>query len=221
VNPVEVRVFSFGLDVPAPVLRELDTVLAPDERDASARVRVARAVTRTLLANALTIEPAAVVISRRCARCGDPSHGRPTVVDADISFSLSHSAAFAVVAVSRGDVRVGVDVEAVEPRARLDALAARVLNDREHADWSAIPDESDRLRAFLRAWTAREAYLKALGIGIVTRLRDVPDRVDGWCARPLDLGESRIGALAVDRNDVDVRYSVLSLLARSSGGTAR
>jgi phosphopantetheinyl transferase len=220
VKPVEVRVFSFGLDVPAPVLRELDTLLAPDERDASPRVRVARAVTRTLLANALTIEPGAVIISRRCARCGHPSHGRPTVVDGDISFSLSHSAAFAVVAVTPGDVRVGVDVEAVEPRARLAALAARVLNDREHADWSEIPGESDRLRAFLRAWTAREAYLKALGIGIVTRLREVPTEVDGWRTDEIDVGESWIAALAVDRTEFDVTHRAVAPLATSSGGTA-
>jgi phosphopantetheinyl transferase len=220
VNPADVCVFSFGLDVSAPVLRELDALLAPDERDASSRVRVARAVTRTLLANDLAIEPAELVISRRCARCGHPSHGRPRVVDADISFSLSHSAAFAVVAVARGDVRVGVDVEAVEPRARLDALAARVLNEREHADWSAISDEDDRLRAFLRTWTAREAYLKALGIGIVTRLRDVPTRVDGWRTDEISVGDSWIAALAVDRTEFEMVHLAVTPLATSSGGTA-
>jgi len=220
VNPAEVRVFSFGLDVPAPVLRDLDPMLAADERDASPRVRVARAATRMLLANELATTPSEVVISRRCARCGDARHGRPTVVDADISFSLSHSGAFALVAVTRGDVRVGVDVEAIEPRARLDALAARVLNDREHAAWLAIPDERARLRAFLQAWTAREAYLKALGIGIVTRLRDVPTEVDGWHTDEIDLGASWIAALAVDCTAVDVVHHAVATLATSSGETA-
>ncbi|MDQ1383026.1 MAG: 4-phosphopantetheinyl transferase [Actinomycetota bacterium] len=219
-NPADVRVSSFGLDVPAPVLRELDAVLAPEERDAAPRVRVARAVTRTLLGKELTIEPAALVISRRCARCGHGSHGRPTVVDADISFSLSHSSAFAVVAIGRGDVRVGVDVEAVEPRVRLDALAARVLNDDEHAAWSAIRDEGERLRTFLRAWTAREAYLKALGIGIVTRLRDVPTHVEGWSTGEIDVGDAWIAALAVDRSEFEVTHRAMAPLATSSGGTA-
>jgi phosphopantetheinyl transferase len=215
-------VFSVDLDQPAPVVARLERMLWASERDAPVPVRVARAATRLVLAEALDIDPFDVEISRRCARCGHPAHGRPTVSAAEpVSFSLSHSGAFAAVAFAFGELRLGVDVEEIKARPRIDGLAARVLNDEEHANWLAIADPTEQLRAFLRSWTAKEAYLKALGIGIVTRLRDVPDRVDGWCARPLDLGESRIGALAVDRNDVDVRYSVLSLLARSSGGTAR
>ena len=76
-----------------------------------------------------------------------------------------------------------------------------------------------RLRAFLRAWTEKEAYLKALGIGIATRLRDVPARVDGWSTRALRVGDDRIGALAVDRTEFAVQHVVLTPLATSSGGT--
>jgi phosphopantetheinyl transferase len=221
VAPVAVRVVSVDLDQPAVVVAHLDTMLAPGERGASSRIRVARASTRVVLADALGTDPDRVPISRQCAHCGHPSHGRPTVAGDDrISFSVSHSGSFAVIALTDGDVTVGVDVEEVRPRRRLGALAARVLNDEEHTAWLAIDDDGARLRSFLRMWTAKEAYLKALGIGIATRLRDVPARVEGWQTRALDVGPTRIGALCVDRTDLDIESVVLSPLATSNGGTA-
>jgi 4'-phosphopantetheinyl transferase len=221
-----VRVFAVDLERPAGVVEYLDGLLAPDERNAPTPIRVARAMTRVLLAEALGTDPDRVPISRRCARCGHPTHGRPTVAGDDgtsspISFSLSHSGSFAVIALVAGAIRIGVDVEQVRPRRRLGALAARVLNDDEHAAWLALGEDGDvQLRAFLRAWTTKEAYLKALGIGIATRLRGVPERVEGWQMREVGVGETRIAALAVDRTDLAVEHAVLAPLATSNGGTA-
>ncbi len=216
-----VRVFSVDLDPRADVVERLDAMLAPEERDAPAPIRVARATTRVVLGDALGMDPDRVPISRRCAHCGDPTHGRPTVAGDDrVSFSLSHSRSFGVIALADGDVRVGVDIEDVRPRLRLGALAARVLNDEEHAAWLAIENDDEQLRSFLRAWTAKEAYLKALGIGIATRLRDVPAFVKGWRTCELSVGDTRIAALAVDRTDFAVDYARLAPVATSSGGTA-
>jgi len=218
----DVRVFPVELDQPAPVVARLDALLAVEERDAPARTRVARAATRLVLADALGIAPADVVISRRCEHCGHPTHGRPVLVaERRLSFSLSHSGAYAVLACAEGEMRIGVDVEEVRPRARLAALAARVLNDEDQAAWRAITDPDEQLRVFLTFWTAKEAYLKALGIGIATRLRDVPAGVEGWFAGALELGPDRIGALAVDRAVGRVRYVAPGPLVTSSGGTAR
>ena len=221
-----VRVFALDLERPAGVVEYLDGLLAPDERNAPTPIRVGRAMTRVVLAEALGTDPDRVPISRRCARCGHPTHGRPTVAGDDgtsspISFSLSHSGSFAVIALVDGAVRIGVDVEQVRPRRRLGALAARVLSDDEHAAWLALGEDGDvQLRAFLRAWTTKEAYLKALGIGIATRLRDVPERVEGWQMREVSVGDTRIAALAVDRTDLAVEHAVLAPLATSNGGTA-
>ncbi len=95
-----------------------------------------------------------------------------------------------------------------------------MLTDEEHAGWLALDSDDARLRSFLESWTAKEAYLKALGIGIATRLRDVPARVEGWTTRSLALGAGRIGALAIDRTTFDVRYVDAAPRITSSGGTA-
>ncbi|GAA2811476.1 4'-phosphopantetheinyl transferase family protein [Nonomuraea dietziae] len=83
--------------------------------------------------------------------------GRRPVPD----FNLSHSGAWALVATAPPGARVGVDVEQV--RARFDhlALARRFYQ----------PEEVARLRAtgpegFFRLWTAKEAYVKASGVGL-------------------------------------------------------
>ncbi len=220
-SPDVVRVFSVDLDQPASAIERLDDLLPSEERHAPPSIRVARATLRTVLAETVGVDPGAVAISRRCEHCGHPTHGRPTLAGDDrISFSLSHSGSFGVIALAEGGARVGVDVEAVRPRSRLDALAARVLTDEERAGWLALDSDDARLRSFLESWTAKEAYLKALGIGIATRLRDVPTRVEGWTTRALALGAGRIGALAIDRTTFDVRYVDAAPSTTSSGGTA-
>ncbi len=70
--------------------------------------------------------------------------------------------------------RIGVDVETastLEP-------AWSVLHEEERAALAALPEEA-RPNVFLRLWTAKEAYLKAIGLG----LRREPDEI---CVRSLD-----------------------------------
>jgi phosphopantetheinyl transferase len=109
-----------------------------------------------------------------CAVCGSQEHGRPALAGDDRpSFSLSHSGEVAVVALAPD--RVGADVEVVRERRYVDRVARRMFTADEFAHWSALRGP-DRLVAFLRAWTAKEAYLKMLGVGLTRALRDVPTR---------------------------------------------
>ena len=185
-------VWTVDLDQPAAVvdvlrgyLDESETLAAAARRDDTVRNRyvVAHGALRSILGGRLAIAPGAVQISRRCARCGDPAHGKPTLLDRlatgePLEFSLSHSASIALIAVAVG-ARVGIDVEVERPRGRLDALAARVLGSEEHADWLDL-EPAAQLHAFLEQWTAKEAYLKAIGAGVTVRLRDVPVEPEGW-----------------------------------------
>ncbi|MEV4173301.1 4'-phosphopantetheinyl transferase superfamily protein, partial [Nonomuraea sp. NPDC049709] len=102
--------------------------------------------------------------------CLDRGEGRPAP-----DFNLSHSDAWALVAVAPEGARVGVDVERV--RADLDhlALARHLYQPEEVARLLAAGPGAD-LTEYFRLWTAKEAFVKATGAGL-GGLRDVLVRV--------------------------------------------
>jgi 4'-phosphopantetheinyl transferase len=210
VPPLRVSVWTIDLDQPRAVVEALRAHLDDVEVRAAAqrsndtvrdRYVVAHGALRAILGARLGITPGEVVFDRHCRRCGDPVHGKPMVVsdappEQQVHFSLSHSESVAVVAVVTG-TRIGADVERERPRARLDALAARVLDPEDHADWVDLP-ESGRLRAFLERWTAKEAYVKAIGAGITVPLRDVPIEPDGWTVASFESPPGTVARVAVE-----------------------
>jgi 4'-phosphopantetheinyl transferase len=188
----------------APANPAADAVLSPEERTGSPAVRTARAAARVLLAPVVGLDPAAVPLVRSCERCGHPTHGRPRIAGFDhVSFSLSHSGPEGLVAIGT-NVSVGVDLEARRPRARLRDLAQRIMTPAQFAAWEPL-DPDARLDEFLRVWTAKEAYLKAIGLGIVTRLAAVPVEPDGWHVAPVVAPPGFVAALATDAR-VAVEY---------------
>ena len=90
----------------------------------------------------------------------------------DMHFSLSHSGTWVLCALS--DAELGCDVEG--PRRFDPALARRFFHPDETA-WllSLPPREQDA--AFLRLWTLKESYLKAVGLGLSLPL-------DAFCILP-------------------------------------
>jgi 4'-phosphopantetheinyl transferase len=162
-----------------------------------APVERTKAMMADVVARELEIAPAELEISRECKRCGDAKHGKPFVAGAEaLSFSVSHSGDSALIAVAQ-DATVGIDIEAIRPRPNLAKLAARVLDPVAHAAFSTAPDD-EQLVVFLRAWTEKEAYLKAIGLGIATDLRAV-EIPDAWTVEPLDALPTYVATLAVDR----------------------
>jgi 4'-phosphopantetheinyl transferase len=199
-----VRVWTVDLDQPRSVVADLTRHLDAEERQRAGerppgarrdRYVVAHGALREVLAAVTGAAPRAVEIERRCRHCGHPDHGKPTTRDPELSFNLSHSATTALVAVARG-ADVGVDVEAVRARPHLERLAARLLTPEEHAQWVAV-EAAARNRAFLELWTAKEARLKATGVGLTRPLRTVAARAAGWTVTSLDLGPAAVASVAV------------------------
>ncbi|MGH8978135.1 MAG: 4'-phosphopantetheinyl transferase family protein, partial [Acidimicrobiia bacterium] len=164
-------VWTVELDQPEAVVAALAGHLDEFEQHVAAARRagvrrdryvVAHGAVREILGALTGDGPDAVAIDRRCAHCGDPAHGKPALPEHEgLDFSLSHCRATAIVAVARA-VSVGVDVEVVRARPHLERLAARMLSPAEHAEW-LTGDPAARTIEFLRLWTAKEAYLKAVG----------------------------------------------------------
>ncbi len=90
--------------------------------------------------------------------------GKPRLAGGGLPFSLSHAGDWALVAFTAGPP-VGVDVEPRRELPDLASLAAHTLGPSEHAAWQDLAS-ADRLPAFFRAWTRKEALLKAHGGGL-------------------------------------------------------
>ena len=79
-------------------------------------------------------------------------------------FNMSHSDQWMLIVVAQGR-EVGIDVEKVRSRDHLNQIAEHFFSPQEYTALISLPAEQ-RLEAFFTYWTRREAYLKALGVGI-------------------------------------------------------
>jgi 4'-phosphopantetheinyl transferase len=112
----------------------------------------------------------------------------------------------AVFAVSRS-LLVGIDVERIRPEIVSKRLAAAILSAAEFEAFRTASDD-ERRDQFFSAWTQKEAYLKARGIGLAQALceidmsdararMDPQHRLAGWTVDPLCLVQGYAGAVAV------------------------
>jgi 4'-phosphopantetheinyl transferase len=137
-----------------------------------------------------------------------------------LHFNVTHSHDVALIAVTRRG-EVGVDVERLRPFANDLGMAERYFSPSETETLRALAGPR-RSEAFFRAWTRKEAFLKASGKGIsyglerveVTLLPEEPPRflrIDGceqraaeWSLRHLSL-PGCIGALSLQGHDYQLR----------------
>ena len=101
--------------------------------------------------------------------------GKPCLAERpDIHYNLSHAAGIAACIVS--DRRCGIDCEAV--REYRPNVMRRAFSDAERRSMEEAP-ENMRDELFFRLWTLKEAYVKALGIGISYPLDTVEFSFEG------------------------------------------
>jgi 4'-phosphopantetheinyl transferase len=129
-----------------------------------------------------------------------------------VEFNVAHSGILALFAFTSGRA-VGVDVELIREVPDADDLAERFFSPTEAASLRALQLDRRSL-AFLACWTRKEAFIKALGLGLscpldafdVTIDPDAPariirieERIDGvanWAIQALTPYPGYIAAVA-------------------------
>lgn len=102
-------------------------------------------------------------------------------VPAGAPTSLSHSAGYAALAVGSPGCRIGVDLEAVRPR-DVRRLARFCYSHDEARRLEGLANDR-ALQEFYVCWTLKEACAKALGLPLLTALRQCRFLKEGdrWC----------------------------------------
>jgi 4'-phosphopantetheinyl transferase len=153
-------------------------VLSPDEIERAGRLLcehkrdrfiAGRSALRRLLGHYLGEAPQALVF-----RYGP--HGKPVLLtgttDAALMFNFSNSQDLALLAVATSR-EIGIDLEYRHRGISVAQLARHILSESEAAALQRLPAER-HTQALLVAWTRKEAYVKALGVGLAQSMKSVP-----------------------------------------------
>lgn len=160
----EVAVTFAPLDVDANALQSCWDLLDMSERARAARFRFARdrrrfVVRRAALRRLLAAHGGARAEALRFEENG---FGKPRLSGGPY-FSASHSGERMMVAVA--NVEVGADVERIDPDLAWRPLADGLFETSERDALAALPEAAART-AFFHCWARKEAFVKALGLGL-------------------------------------------------------
>jgi 4'-phosphopantetheinyl transferase len=216
----EVHVWAVALAVGTQRLAELLELLDDEERGRAARFVhvpsrqqfiVARALLRILLGRYLN-QPRSEV------RFASSPQGKPLLADEPaLHFNVTHTQDVALIAFTRLGP-VGIDIERSRPYPGHRDMAERFFTPGEAAALRSLPiDSSDE--AFFHVWTRKEAFLKAVGLGLSHGLErfevsvppDEPARIlhiDGdvraaerWSLSVLTPAAGYVGTLAIETRE--------------------
>lgn len=188
-----------------------------------------RGIARCILAKYLGYAPADLQFSYT-------EKGKPFFADhfnhLNLNFNISHSKNLAVYGITQANL-IGVDIEYLRTNLEMLALAKRFFSAQEYLAISNLSGNT-QLNLFFRLWTCKEAYLKAVGLGIagggldrvvvnlagrspvLSYSHDNKNHqvLDDWSLHELDIlsqvksqqQSQYVGAIALNRRQVNLQY---------------
>lgn len=166
---------------------------------------------RLLLSKYLNIPPREIQIGRL-------KKGKPYSIDnPDLRFNISNSEGKILYCFSY-DEELGIDLEKIRPLPDLEDLINRNFTSYEKRYLTKVKDE--KANRFFKFWTIKEAYLKAIGVG----MRLTPDKLEfsadngnfklesiqgeieteEWIFKDLDCGENYRGTLVYRNRKMNI-----------------
>ena len=209
----QVEVWIVDLAVNSEVLQQALTLLSRHEIETSNRLKfenlknryvVAHAVLRTLLAHYLQVLPQDLHFT-----CGP--NGKPSLTHfPQLRFNMSHSGTVAAFAFT-SNCEIGIDLEGMRHVSDLPQIASNFFSEAEKLDLAQVSGTAFE-QAFYRGWVRKEAYVKAIGAGLllafasfrVSLLPNAPPRLlaisqgdaGAWALHSFKVGAHYVGAVA-------------------------
>ncbi|MEM7757704.1 MAG: 4'-phosphopantetheinyl transferase superfamily protein [Cyanobacteria bacterium P01_A01_bin.40] len=225
----QVHIWRANLNLPDLEIDRLATYLSPDEKVRASKFRfpqhqtrftAARGILRQLLGNYLQINPCEVKFDYS-------DRGKPQLSnsqqDRQLQFNLSHSQDYALYGLTYDDL-IGVDVEYIRTMSDTLKIAQRFFSAREY-ELIKNTAVAKQQAVFFTLWTAKEAYLKAVGTGLAGSLDLVEIKLDptsllairgskaaaaSWSLYPCDPAANYVGAIAIRVEQAPTEISLYS-----------
>ena len=212
-----VHIWRANLDLPSAQIDRLASFLSPDEITRANRFRfpqhrtsfiASRGILRQLLGNYLNLHPQDIEFDYS-------DRGKPLLaksnIDISLQFNLSHSREYALFGFAI-DRLIGVDLEYLREMRDAVKIARRFFSSKEYSLIASL-DLPQQQQTFFKLWTAKEAYLKAIGIGLAGSLADVEITLDSsknasilisktqnWSMYPCIPASDYVGAIAISKS---------------------
>jgi 4'-phosphopantetheinyl transferase len=227
-GPFEIHLWRIDLHRDPAETARLESCLIPSERERATRFHfpqdrrrfvVRRAVLRHLLGNYAGCCPEAVCLAHT-------AHGKPFLEHQEapdaLRFSSSHSADLALIAFARGR-EVGVDLEFHRPLPEAAEMAKAFFSASEIAELAQVP-EAAKQKIFFDGWARKEAFVKAIGLGLsfplnhfsvslspgqpaaLLQVEHDPAAVERWSMQAIDASPNCSAALVGEGKDLRVAY---------------
>ena len=170
VGPNEIHVWRIGLVWPDIVESRLKICLTDEELHRAAGFHFAHDRRRFILRRAILRRLLASYLGARAALVHFLSgpYGKPFIRGQEkpdgIRFNCSHSGDFGLIAISRRG-ELGCDVEQHRQLEDAEDLAANCFSVSEIKEMNALP-RSLKTMGFFNCWTRKEAFVKAIGVGL-------------------------------------------------------
>lgn len=224
----EIHIWLVPLEVDPSIINHLRQIISDDERIRADRFRferhrnrfiVARGLLRVTLALYLKKDPIELIFNYN-------DYGKPVLAEQSggdrLKFNVSHSHVLALFGITL-DHEIGIDIERIRPDFAELKIAQRFFSAREVEVLMSLP-EAIQKSAFFNCWTRKEAFIKAKGKGLsiplsqfdaslapdepaeLLTVKNEPQEAARWLLYNLDPGEDYKAALAVEKNNWQLRY---------------
>tara|TARA_R110002110_G_scaffold415800_1_gene656291 strand:+ start:47776 stop:48507 length:732 start_codon:yes stop_codon:yes gene_type:complete len=100
---------------------------------------------------------------------------KPYLKNNPLVFNLTHSNEVAIIAISRSGL-LGVDVEYVKPTYSKELISS-FMNFAEQQYFKRL-DSTEQIKYFYKCWTCKEAFIKAIGLGMSFPLKNIQTHIN-------------------------------------------
>lgn len=151
------------------------------------------------------------------------AYGKPFLKsDPGLFFNVSHSGNFGLIAIT-SIADIGVDVEKYRHKMTGDDVAKRFFSSKEISDYLNL-NVKERQQGFFNCWTRKEAFIKAVGMGLslplnsfdvslkpgskaqITAIRKPPDDPEKWTMESIYVDEEYAAAYTLRAKHFKTKY---------------